>query len=150
MVNGIKKIILGVDEYGSYKSWAHIANDELLWSILVNNLGRDDPPTRDFPDTQPLQSRPPPPQPPQTPSPQKSSPRINKYSSNFNNLFDILEINSTSIEREVIVAYRKLARIYHPDKWSLCPRNFTQEEGNEKFKSNSNAYEELKNSNTLF
>ena len=45
------------------------------------------------------------------------------------------------------VAYRKLARKYHPDKYyELC--EFT-EEGIETFKKISNAYEDLKDSNLL-
>ena len=38
IVNNILKIILEVDKYGSYKSWAHISNNELIWSILVSDL----------------------------------------------------------------------------------------------------------------
>ena len=43
ILNDIRKIIPSVDKNGSIKTWAHIARDELLWSILVNNLGNDDP-----------------------------------------------------------------------------------------------------------
>ena len=41
--NGIRIIIPSVDKNGAFKTWAHIARDEFLWSILVNNLGNDDP-----------------------------------------------------------------------------------------------------------
>ena len=43
ILNNIRKIIPSVDKNGAFKTWAHIARDELLWSILVNNLGNDDP-----------------------------------------------------------------------------------------------------------
>ena len=39
----LEKNIPSVDKYGSFKIWAHIANNELLWSMLVNHLGKDDP-----------------------------------------------------------------------------------------------------------
>ena len=43
MLNDIKKIIHTVDKYGSFHTQAHIAHNELVWSILVNNIGLDDP-----------------------------------------------------------------------------------------------------------
>ena len=43
ILDDIRKIIPSIDKYGSFKTWARIANNELLWSILVNNLGKDDP-----------------------------------------------------------------------------------------------------------
>ena len=43
ILDDIRKVIPSVDEYGSFKTWAHIEKNELLWSILVNNLGKDDP-----------------------------------------------------------------------------------------------------------
>ena len=43
MLNDIRKIIPEVDKFGSFHTWAHIANDELIWSILINNIGKDDP-----------------------------------------------------------------------------------------------------------
>ena len=39
ILDDIRKIIPSVHKYGSFKTWAHIASNELLWSILVNNLG---------------------------------------------------------------------------------------------------------------
>ena len=39
----IRKIVPSVDKYGSFKTWAYIANNELSLSMLVNNLGKDDP-----------------------------------------------------------------------------------------------------------
>ena len=43
MLNDIRKIIPEVDKSGSFHTCAHIANDELIWSILINNIGKDDP-----------------------------------------------------------------------------------------------------------
>ena len=39
----IKKYISTVDKHGFFHTWAHIANHELVWSILINNIGIDDP-----------------------------------------------------------------------------------------------------------
>ena len=43
MVSEIRKIILQVDDVGSWKRWVHITNDKLLWFILINNIYRDEP-----------------------------------------------------------------------------------------------------------
>ena len=42
ILDDIRKIIPTVDKYGSFKTWAHIANNELLCLMLVNNLGKYD------------------------------------------------------------------------------------------------------------
>ena len=42
MLNDIKKIIPEVDKSGSFHTWAHITNDELIWSILSNNTGKNE------------------------------------------------------------------------------------------------------------
>ena len=47
-----------------------------------------------------------------------------------------------------MVAFRTLATIYRPDKYYDSIKEFTREEGEKKFKQLSNAYEDLKNSNT--
>ena len=123
--------------------------------MLVNNLGKDDPepcnfslewdgetPENDFPNHYPhhililYHLSPPPP--------------VNNYTHAFTDLFKILNINQTSNKREVTVAFRTLARIYQPDKYYDNIRKFSRDEGEEKFKVLSNAYEDLKNSNTLF
>ena len=44
---------------------------------------------------------------------------------------------------------RKLAVIFHPEKWNNT-RPFTLEEGREKFKDISNVYDSLIKSNILF
>ena len=41
--NDIRIIIPSVDKNGAFKTWDHIARNELLWSILVNNIVNDDP-----------------------------------------------------------------------------------------------------------
>ena len=38
-----KKIIPLVDKNGSFHTWAHIINNELVWSIFVDNIDIDDP-----------------------------------------------------------------------------------------------------------
>ena len=43
MLNNILKIIPTIDKSGSFHTWAHIANNELFWSILINNICIDDP-----------------------------------------------------------------------------------------------------------
>ena len=78
------------------------------------------------------------------------SPPLVIYSHYFTELFEILNINPTSNKRKVTVYFRTLARIFHPDKYYDKIKEFTRKEGEEKFKQLSNAYEDLKNSNTFF
>ena len=42
ILDDIRKIIPSVDKYDYFKTWAHIAKNEVLWSMLVNNLGKYD------------------------------------------------------------------------------------------------------------
>ena len=37
-----QKIVPFIDEYSSFYTWAHIANEELIWYQLANNLGNED------------------------------------------------------------------------------------------------------------
>ena len=46
-------------------------------------------------------------------------------------------------------AYYLLARKYHPDKWNEEISNISKKESEEKFKSISNAFEDLKLANCL-
>ena len=62
--------------------------------------------------------------------------------------FEILEIAVFSCLKEVKTAYKKFARLLHPDTWKSY-KPFTKEEGSEKFKYVSNAYEALIESNIL-
>ena len=39
MLNDIWNIIPGVDNKGTFSSWAYIADDKLAWSILIKKLG---------------------------------------------------------------------------------------------------------------
>ena len=48
ILDDIRKIIPSIDKYDSFKTWAHIANNELLWAILVKYLGRNDPQPRNY------------------------------------------------------------------------------------------------------
>ena len=167
ILDDIRKIIPSIDKYDSFKTWAHIANNELLWSILVNNLGKDDPQPYNFstewdieipendPPQSPSSSHPyssPSSHPHSSPpfSPLKSPPSVNNYTHSFTDLFKVLNINPTSNKQEFIVAFRTLARIYHSDKYYNNTRQFTREEGEEKFEILSHTCEDLKNSNTLF
>ena len=51
---------------------------------------------------------------------------------------------------EVIASFRRLTRIYHPDKYGCSSdRGFSREKG-EKFKIILNPYKDLRNSNILF
>ena len=127
--------------------------------MLVKNLGRDDPQPCNFSpewdeeisENGPPQS--PPSSHPHSPPPfslPKSPPPVNSYSNSFTDLFKFSSINPTSNKREVVVACRTLARIYHPDKYYDNIKEFSREEGEEKFNIISNEYEDLKNSNNLF
>ena len=42
LMNDIRKIISSVKYDGSFNSWAHIANNDLVWSIFINNIGQND------------------------------------------------------------------------------------------------------------
>lgn len=42
LITDIRKIIPSVKNEGSFNSWACIANDELVWSIWINNVGQND------------------------------------------------------------------------------------------------------------
>ena len=41
--HSIINYIPGADKHVYFKYWEHITKNELIWSILVNNLCRDDP-----------------------------------------------------------------------------------------------------------
>ena len=43
MVNNIREKNPKLDDAVIYKLWTHIANDELIQFILINNIGCDDP-----------------------------------------------------------------------------------------------------------
>ena len=40
-ISEIKKIVPFIDESGSFNTWAHIANEELIWLQLVSNIGNN-------------------------------------------------------------------------------------------------------------
>ena len=64
--------------------------------------------------------------------PPKSPPKVNNHSQTFTNFFEILNINPTSNKREIPLAIRILAIIYHSDKYYDSIKEFTREEGEEK------------------
>ena len=155
-------------EDANLSSWAHYARDPKFWKYLIKNLDNNPQVPRDWtPNTgfcdpndngSPCSphsrlSRPPPPStrpnnaplspqpissPPQSPPTSPTSP-----SSTFTATSSpqtILELPKNPTLRHVKTNYRRLARLYHPDKWS-ARNTFTQREGVEKFKAISNAYE---------
>ena len=77
-------------------------------------------------------------------SPHSPPPAYNYSSHHLSDEFRILKISVSSSWREIKTAYRKLARVYHPDKYDNLPeKNFSREKGNDLFKALSNAYEKL-------
>ena len=64
-------------------------------------------------------------------------------------LFRILNLNPTSSLRMVRRAYYLLTRKYHPDKWNEEISKITKAESEERFKSISNTFEDLKIANCL-
>ena len=64
--------------------------------------------------------------------PPKSPPKVNNHPQTFTNFFEILNKNPTSNKREIPVAFRILAIIYHSDKYYDSIKEFTREEGEEK------------------
>ena len=61
--------------------------------------------------------------------------------------FGILELPMTATERELRVQYKRLARIYHPDKYKLASNEVSSRmtvlEGQQHFQMISNAYDHL-------
>ena len=57
---------------------------------------------------------------------------------NVNLALNYLELKTNASHREIILQFRMLSRKYHPDKWNPS-RNFSKEEGLEKFKCIANA-----------
>ena len=117
-LNNFSEIIPNVDQFGSFNTWFYVAHDIILWSFLVNNLYKFEPEPCDTdtsdanPDwnspgskSSPLPQSPPPP----PPSP---------CSLSYDNPFIVLGINLTSTVSEVKTTFRRLARLYHPDKWN--------------------------------
>ena len=90
-------------------------------------------------------SSPPVPSPPQNrrpPSPQRTSSQNNTEGDfdpngavrNRRNYFGILQLPITATEREIKVQYRRLARIYHPDKYDGSTNPMTKDQVQEYFK----------------
>ena len=143
-LNDISKIIPNVDQFVSFNTWAHVAHNLIHWSLLVNNLHKFEPEPcdTDTPDTNPdwnspgSRSSPLPQSPPPPPSP------LSPCSLFSDNPIKVLGINLTSTVSEVKTKFRRLARLYHPDKWNPS-KKFTSKEGSERFKHFSNAYQSI-------
>ena len=52
----------------------------------------------------------------------RNSPPISSSTSHLSDDFRILKISTSSSWREIRTAYRKLARVYHPDKYDNLPK----------------------------
>ena len=80
---------------------------------------------------------------PPSPSPSRSPPSpVNFPNNSYSKLFEILNIPVTNIRREVSTAYRKLARLYHPDNWN-SKKVLSKSVSEEKFKELVNAYDNI-------
>ena len=90
----------------------------------------------------PPQRRPPPPSSQNSESEWNYDP--NGVGRNRRDSFGILQLNSAATEREIKVQYRRLARIYHPDKYDGSTNPMTKEQSQEHFKLINNAYEFLR------
>ena len=143
-INDIEKIISNIDPTGTFNSWTHITFDDKRWTDLVENLESkqakwDDSDWKDEENNEtPNWNRSPPSTPPSSNHSSESSPFI--FNLDLSHHFEILEIAVTSCLKEVKTAYKKFARLLHPDTWKYY-KPFTKEEGNEKFKYVSNVYE---------
>ena len=137
-----------IDDQGSLNTWGHIAYDELIWSQLVNNLDNKDF-ENDFTQKKKLNNT--------DPNTNTSNTKFNSSNdshtplhskspkqshTSFSNLFEILQIYPTNISRDIKIAYRKLARLFHPDKWT-DDKSFSKNEAEENFKELSNTYEDI-------
>jgi len=94
---------------------------------------------------------------PRRSAPQPSPPRQQNDQSRNNENYDpeqvgrtrrdslgIFLLPSTATEREIKVQYRRLARIYHPDKYDPMTNEMSKMEAQEHFKLINNAYEFLR------
>ena len=57
----------------------------------------------------------------------------------------ILELAKNATEREIKTQYRRMARIFHPDKYDSTTTSLTKSEAEEHFKQLNNVYEYLRN-----
>ena len=55
-----------------------------------------------------------------------------------------IPVSAAATEREIKVQYRRLARIYHPDKYDPTANEMSMFEAQEHFKLINNAYEYLR------
>ena len=156
-----------------------LALDSSYWNHLLSQLGTrpteweggipgtagytapPTPPPRNRSSTSPPSTPPPSPvaSPPQRQRP-SSPPRAYVYSAEWNfdpggvgknrkDSFGILELPLTATEREIKVQYRRLARIYHPDRYELASNEvssrMTMLEAQQHFQMINNAYEYVRN-----
>ena len=60
------------------------------------------------------------------------------------NYIGILQLPINPTEREIKVQYRRLSRIYHPDKYDGSTNSMTKDQAQEHFKTINNAYKLLR------
>ena len=60
------------------------------------------------------------------------------------------EIEPSHLKRNVVVAYKKLVRKYHPDNWDGKKVDYSYDTSVEKFKTIANIYQDLCETNLLF
>ena len=123
------------------QSWAHFTRDKNQCEKLIKGKIRPEEFTFDESSLQPPPP-PPPPSPNQSSTPPPSPPPTPR-TNNDQKYYQTLGIMNTATPREITAAYRRLARTFHPDKWNK-QKDFTQEEGSERFKEISNAYERIR------
>ena len=140
-LNDISKVIPNVDQSGSFHTGAHVAHNLINWSSLVNNLHKYEPELCE-PDNNPDWNSPGSKSFPLPQSPLPPPSLLSSCSLFSTNQFKFLGSNLTSTKGEVKTTFRRLARLHHPDKWNLS-KKITSEEGSEKFKHISNAYQSI-------
>ena len=173
LVKNIALIVSTVHIYGSLKLWAHLAFDDRYCKYLINGIGNTPtqppgpPPSSNTniaqPPSTPSPTRPspgpltlPPPcqktRPSPIPSPQEAPtfPRdrtpicdTDVVGETRRDSLGILLLTGRPTEREIKTRYRRLARIYRPEKHNPESTGMTSNQAEYHFKNINNAYEDL-------
>ena len=139
-----------MDKTGTLKIWAHFDLDDRYWQHLISGLGNSLTSTPHAPPRQP----PPPSRARVTPSKtplERAAPSPPRIAYNVDELGEmgteslgILNIIGKATEREVKKDYRKIARIYHPDRHCPDLTGMSPNQAEEYFKLFNNAYNFLR------